>query len=196
MTATTKPRLVLGSSSPRRRDLLAQIGITPDVVVGADIDETPQKGELPKPYAARMALEKNVALHDQYNNSFIVTADTIIAVGRRVIGKPADRAEAEKIIRLLSGRAHRIYSAVCVRAPDGRIATRVQTSRMVVKRLSDVEIQSYLDTKDWDGVSGAYRLQGHFARYFSSIQGSPSGIIGLPLYDVLQMLNGLGYNGY
>lgn len=193
MTEKAKPRLILGSSSPRRVDLLKQIGYVPDVIQGADIDETPQPYELPQAYCLRMAEEKNAALAPQFPHDVVITADTIVAAGRRIIGKPEDRADAGRIIRLLSGRAHQIYSAVTIAAPGSKPVSRISVSRVKMKRLSDDEIEHFLNTNDWQGVSGAYRLQGAIAQYMLSVQGSPSGIIGLPLYETAQLLKGIGY---
>lgn len=196
MTATlpgSSPRLILGSSSPRRVQLLAQIGIVPDVVQGADIDETPHKAEIPDQYCLRVALEKNAALVAQFPDDFILTADTTGAVGRRILGKPADRAEAEAMIRLLSGRSHAIHTAVVVRAPGRAPAHRVCTSKLRIKRLSEPELQEFLDTNDWVDAAGGYKLQQHMSRHVIQINGSPSGIVGLPLYETMQLLDGLGY---
>ncbi|HEY1095877.1 MAG TPA: nucleoside triphosphate pyrophosphatase [Alphaproteobacteria bacterium] len=188
-------RLILGSSSPRRLDILNQIGMPPDVVVGADIDETPLKGELPHIYCKRIAVEKNAALATQYPNDYIVTADTTCGVGRRILMKADDRAHAERMIRLLSGRNHRIITAVCVRAPDGRLSTRVNETRLKIKHLSDAEITHFLDSKEWEGRAGAYHFTGIFARYIQKIIGSSSAILGLPAYETANMLTGLGYKG-
>jgi septum formation protein len=187
------PRLVLGSSSPRRVDMLAQIGITPDIIQAPDIDESAKPREIPSAYCVRIAMEKCAALADQFPNDFIITADTTGAVGRRILGKPEDRADAEKMIRLLSGRAHIIYTAVVVKAPGKAPVARLSENRVKVKRLSDPELQSFLDTKEWEGCAGGYKLQQYFAQYIMSISGSPSGIVGLPLYETMQLLNGLGY---
>lgn len=187
------PRLVLGSSSPRRVDMLAQIGITPDIIQGADIDETIRKGELPEAYCLRVALEKNAVLADQYPDDYIITADTIGVLGRRILGKPEDRADAEKMVRLLSGRAHLIVTSVVVKAPDKKPAQRINTSRVKIKRLSDPEIETFLNTNDWVGCSGGYKFQQHMAQHIITMSGSPSGIVGLPLYETMQLLNGSGY---
>lgn len=186
-------RLVLGSQSPRRLQLLAQIGITPDVVHAADIDETERKGEMPGPYALRVAREKNEALASQFPHDFILTADTTVSVGTRILGKAATRDEAEKMVRLLSGRAHRVYTAVVVRAPDGTIASRVNETRVKVKRMTNEEIAAHLDSNEWEGCAGSYKFQGGFARHIIAINGAASGIIGLPLFETSQLLNGLGY---
>lgn len=185
-------RLVLGSSSPRRLELLRQIGFEPDVVIGPDIDEAIIPREMPSAYCMRIALEKNIALHDRFPNDFIVTADTTVAVGRRILAKAEDAADATRMIGLLSGRAHRVYTAVVVRAPDGTMSKRLSESRVKVKPLSKQEIADYIAANDWDGFAGAYRIQGLFAKFIMQINGSPSGIIGLPVFETVQMLNGLG----
>lgn len=185
---------VLGSSSPRRLDLLQQVGITPDHVLGPDIDETPIPGEKPAAYCMRIAMEKNLALHAQFPDAYILTGDTTVAVGSRILAKAEDRADAERMIRLLSGRAHRVYTAVALRTPDGQMLHRLSESRVKVKRLSEKEIGHYLAANDWSGYAGAYRLQGMFAQYIIGMTGSPSGVIGLPVFEVMQMLKGNGYD--
>lgn len=187
------PRLILGSSSPRRLDLLAQIGIVPDVVKGPDINEDVQKGEKPEAYCLRVAIEKNIALQDEFPNDFILTADTTCAVGRRIIGKPDDRAHAKQIIQLLSGRSHLIHTAVALKASGKKLIHRLNTSRIKFKRLSNDQIEAFLDSDDWVGCAGGYKLQRHMAQHIIGITGSPSGIVGLPLYETMQMLNGSGY---
>lgn len=189
-----KARLVLGSSSPRRLELLRQIGIEPDQVIGPDIDESIIPRELPNEYCMRIALEKNAALHDKFPNDFILTADTTVAVGRRILAKAEDVKDAERMIRLLSGRAHRVYTATVLRDPSGRVMKRLSDSRVKVKPLSEQDIQKYLAANDWDGFAGAYRLQGMFAQYVIHVSGSPSGIIGLPIFETAQMLKGSGYD--
>lgn len=193
MTKIPAPRLILGSSSPRRLELLKNIRIAPDLVVGADIDETPRKGETPATYVKRMAAEKNAALAGIYPHDFILTADTSVVVGRRIIGKAADAAEQKKFMHLLSGRAHQVMTAVTLRAPDGKIAHRLQTSRIKMKRLTDTEIDAYVAENEWQGKAG-YAFDswlGHAA--VIDMRGSVSGIIGLPLYETAQLFKGLGY---
>ena len=190
---TPRPRLILGSSSPRRKELLEQIGVIPDVIIGPDINEDPHKGELPLPYVTRMALEKNAALHDKFPNDFIITADSSVIVGRRILGKPVDAMEAKKFVTLLSGRSHVVVTGVAVRAPDGRIVSRLSKSRVKVARLSEDDIEAYIVTKEWDGKAGGYMFQGVFAKHIISINGSAPGIIGIPVYETMQMLKGLGY---
>lgn len=194
MNAVSRPRLVLGSSSPRRLELLRQVGIEPDQIIGPDIDESIIPRELPADYCMRIALEKNAALHEKFADDLVLTADTTVAVGRRILAKAEDVKDAERMIRLLSGRAHRVYTATVLRAPSGQILKRLSESRVKVKRLSDQEIQEYLAANDWDGFAGAYRLQGMFARFIIQVSGSPSGIIGLPVFETVQMLKGVGYD--
>ena len=192
--AVAPPRLILGSSSPRRLQLLAQIGVTPDLVKGPDIDETPKPKEIPDAYCLRMALEKNAALQAEFANDYIITADTTVVVGRRILGKPDDRDDAEKMLKLLSGRAHRIYTSLAVKAPGRNTTSRLSISRVKVKHIGESELQEFLaDEKNWQGFAGSYSLQGQFARFIINVQGSPSGIIGLPLYETTQLLKGQGY---
>jgi septum formation protein len=192
MTEKPKARLILGSSSANRLDLLERASLTPDVIKGADIDETPRKGELPASYCVRMALEKNAALADEFPDDFILTADTAIVIGRSIYGKAQDNAEQEKFLRLFSGRSHRVLTALAVRAPNGRVSHRLHVSRVTVKRLSETEIKDYIACGEWRGKAG-YMLAGMFSRYVTRINGTYSGIIGLPLYETMQLLNGLGY---
>jgi septum formation protein len=187
-------RLILGSASPRRRDLLKQIGITPDEIFAADLDETPKPRELPASYVLRVANEKNAAVAAKFPDAFVVTADTTVALGRRIIGKAANEQEAEEMLRLLSGRAHKIITAVVIRSPDGKIVNRTTTSRVKIKRLSDVELKRFIATGEWQDCAGAYKFQQNFAQYILSAEGSISGIIGLPLYETAAMLRGLGYD--
>jgi septum formation protein len=191
MTAPA-PRLVLGSSSVRRLELLQQINVIPDIIKGPDIDETPHKNELPKKYVARMALEKNQALHQEFPNDFILTADTSVVIGRRIIGKAADATEQKKFMQLMSGRAHDVITAAAVHAPNGKLVQRLNITRIKMKRLTDQEIDAYVAGNEWQGKAG-YKFGGSIDHFVQSIQGSPSGIIGLPLYETMQMLRGLGY---
>lgn len=189
----TAPRLILGSSSPRRLELLHQAGLSPDLVAAADIDETPHKNELPRLYALRVARDKNAALAPLYPTDFIITADCTGAVGRRILGKPDSAADAERMLRLMSGRNHRIYSAVTVRNPDGRAASRVSETRVKVKHLSDGEIADLIAEGDWQGRACGYSFTGTFSRYIQQIVGTSSCILGLPIYETTNLLVGLGY---
>lgn len=190
---SAKPRLVLGSSSPRREAILKQIRMPPDIIEGADINEDALPKELPHLYCMRIAKEKCAALVSKFPNDFILTADTTCAVGRRILAKPEDIKDAERMLRLLSGRAHRILTAVCVRAPDGRMTQRLSDTRAKVKSLSDADIRDYLATLEWDGKAGGYHFYGSFAKYIAHISGSDTGILGLPAFETAQLLLGLGY---
>jgi len=185
-------RLVLASASPRRLDLLAQIGITPDAVVPADIDETPLKGELARPLAERLAAGKAVAVHT--GGQFTLAADTVVAVGRRLLPKTEKRDEAEACLRLMSGRAHQVLTGVSLIDPDGQHVTRAVLTRVRMKRLTDAEIGAYLDSLEWQGKAGGYGIQGRAAAFIANLSGSYSNVVGLPLFDTRNLLTGLGYS--
>jgi septum formation protein len=184
---------VLASASPRRLALLRQIGIEPDQIDPSDIDETPLKDETPRLAAARLARAKAEAARARHPDAFVLGADTVVAVGRRVLGKAADEAEARKFLTLISGRAHRVLSAVCLIAPDGRTAARLSESRLIFKRLTAGEIATYLAGDEWRDKAGAYAVQGRAGGFVSSLSGSYSGVVGLPLYETACLLEGLGY---
>ena len=184
-------RLILASASPRRRDLLAQIGIVPDEVRPADIDETPLKEESPRALAERLAREKAAAVA---GDGFVLAADTVVAVGRRILPKAEDEATARRCLELLSGRAHRVFTGLSVIAPDGRQASRVVDARVQVKRLTEAEIAAYLASGDWHGKAGGYAIQGPAGAFIPAINGSYSAIVGLPLYETSAMLVGLGWS--
>jgi septum formation protein len=184
-------RLILGSASPRRRELLAQLGIRPDAVRHADIDETPQPGEAPRAYAIRIAAEKAAALPPG-PGELVLCADTTVAAGRRILGKPADAAEAAAFLRLLSGRRHRVITALALRGP-GRVWQRAVTTQVAVKRLSEEEIARYLASGDWRGKAGGYAIQGPAAAFVPWIQGSWSAVVGLPLHETAILLGAAGY---
>jgi septum formation protein len=186
-------KLVLASASPRRLELLAQIGITPDAVDPAEIDEAPLKAELPAPYVLRLARAKAAAVAPRHPDAFILAADTIVACGRRILGKPEDEAAVRRFLALLSGRRHRVYGGVAVIAPDGRTATRRVVSQVAFKRLSESELAAYVATGEWGGKAGGYAIQGRGAMLVSWMQGSYSNVVGLPLFEVAQLLTGLGY---
>jgi septum formation protein len=186
-------KLVLASASPRRLELLAQIGIVPDAVDPAEIDETPLKAELPASYVLRLARAKATAVAPRHPESFILAADTIVACGRRILGKPEDEKAAHRSLTLLSGRRHRVYGGIAVITPDGRVATRGVVSQVAFKRLSESEFASYLATGEWHGKAGSYAIQGRGATLVSWMQGSYSNVVGLPLFEVAQLLTGLGY---
>lgn len=188
---TERAQLVLASASPRRLQLLAQIGITPDAVCPSDIDETPKPKELPRPLALRLAEEKLAAC--VADGAFVLAADTVVAVGRRLLPKTENIAEAEACLRLMTGRAHRVLTGVALRAPDGRVSSRVVVTRVQMKRLSEDDIASYLASGEWLGKAGGYGIQGRAAGFIKGLNGSYSGVVGLPLYDTQNMLTGLGW---
>ncbi|MEO1108928.1 MAG: Maf family protein [Pseudomonadota bacterium] len=185
---------ILGSGSPRRLDLLAQLGVQPDAVRPPDIDETPLKGELPVPYCHRIAQEKvnAVAAGD---DDVVLCADTTVALGRRILGKPEDAGEAAAFLHALSGRRHRVITSVAVRRGD-RVLQRDVVSQVRLKRLSDIEVNAYLNTGDWRGKAGAYAIQGPAGAFIPWISGSFTGIVGLPLAETSGMLQAIGYPLY
>ena len=187
-------KLVLASASPRRRDLLAQVGITPDLILAADIDETPRRGELPPAYARRMAIEKAeaAAMRDLPDGAAILAGDTVVARGRMILPKTEDEAEARRCLVLLSGRRHRVLGGIALRLPDGRVRSRLVTSSVTMKRLTDNDIDAYIATGDWQGKAGGYAIQGPAAALIRHIDGSYSNIVGFSLYDVAALLAGNG----
>lgn len=183
-------RLILGSASQRRKDLLAQVGIVPDDLRPADIDETPLPNEAPRLYVARMAREKAAAVPIQ-PDEIVLTADTTVSVGRRILGKPADDADAVSFLTLLSGRRHRVTTAVCVRMANLTRDRMVET-RVKFKRLSSSEIEAYISSDEWRGKAGGYAIQGRAAAFIPEINGSYSNVVGLPLTETVNLLTGLG----
>ena len=184
-------RLILGSASPRRRALLAQIGVVPDQICAAEIDETPRKGELPRVYVERMAREKASAIAAA-PRSLVLTADTTVSVGRRILGKPETEAQAVQFLLLLTGRRHRVTTTVCL-ALDGRIWTRTVETRVKVKRLSDAEVSAYIRSGEWRGKAGGYAIQGLAGAFIPEIHGSYTNVVGLPLTETAGLLLGAGY---
>lgn len=189
-----KPKFILGSGSPRRLELLAQIGVVPDAVRAPDIDETPLKGELPRPYCARMAREKVAAVPADAGD-VVLCADTTVALGRRILGKPEDVAEAEAFLRKMSGRRHKVITAVAVRCGD-RIWERDVQSDVKMKVLSEPELRAYLAGGDWQGKAGGYGIQGAAGAFLPWISGSFSAIVGLPLAETANLLIAAGYPLY
>lgn len=187
------PPLVLASASPRRIELLAQVGIAPDRIVPADIDETPLKGETPPRLAERLALTKAETVAGREPEALVLAADTVVAVGRRLLEKPADEAEARRFLALLSGRNHRVFTGVALKAPGRGAAVRVVETRVSLKPLSDDEITAYLDTGDWRGKAGGYAIQGPAGAFVRRIVGSHPAVMGLPLYETVQLLRGAGW---
>jgi septum formation protein len=186
-------RLVLASASPRRLELLAQIGLAPDAVDPAALDESALKRELPPATAKRLALAKAAAVARRHPGAYVLAADTVVACGRRALPKPANEAEAARCLDLLSGRRHRVLGGVAVAAPDGRVAVRVVATTVAFKRLTEAERRAYLKSGEWRGKAGGYAIQGMAARFVAAINGSYSNVVGLPLYETAQMLAGLGF---
>ena len=182
--------LILASASPRRRDLLAQIGIVPDAICPTDIDETRHRDESPRALAERLAREKAAACPEA---GFVLAADTVVALGQRNLEKAADAEEAEAFLRLLSGRAHQCITGIAVKAPDGRVNSRTVMARVKMKRLTDQEIAAYIASEEWRGKAGGYGIQGAAGAFVTSINGSYTAIVGLPLYETKAMLEGLGW---
>ena len=185
--------LVLASASPRRLQLLQQVGILPGDVDPADIDETPRRRELPQHYARRVARDKLDAVAARHPGCFLLAADTVVAVGRRILPKPAKEAEARACLALLSGRRHRVLGGVAVQAPDGRRAEALVTTAVIFKRLSDEEMRRYLAGGEWRGKAGGYAIQGAAAAFIPKIIGSYPNVVGLPLVETCNLLTGLGY---
>ncbi len=184
-------RLILGSGSPRRRELLAQIGVVADEIRPPDINETPLKAELPRPYCIRMAREKAHAVTAQ-PDEIVLTADTTVALGRRILGKPETAAEAAEFLLSLSGRRHKVITAVAVRH-DLRLLEHNVVTNVKMKRLSDEELNAYLATDDWQGKAGGYGIQGPAGALIPWIQGSFTAVVGLPLAETAGLLRAVGY---
>lgn len=187
--------LILASASPRRLELLRQVGVEPDLVSPADVDESVLKRELPRDHACRLAAEKAACVAAGHPDAFVLGADTVVACGRRILGKTEDKAEALRFLTLLSGRRHRVYGGVCVMAPDGRSIRRVVQTAVTFKRLSAEEIERYLADGEWRGKAGAYAIQGRAAVFVRQLGGSYSNVVGLPLFETMAMLRGLGAVG-
>lgn len=187
--------LVLASASPRRLELLRQVGIEPDRVDPADIDETPLRDETPRRLVARLALGKAQAVAARHPEAHVLAADTIVAVGRRILGKPEDEPDARRMLTLLSGRPHKVLTGVAVIAPDGRSASRVVESRITFKRITDPELDAFIAGGDWTDASGGYKIHRLAGAFVTDISGSYTSVVGLPLYETLNLLGGLGWRG-
>lgn len=188
-----RPELALASASPRRLDLLRQIGLVPDRVAPADIDETPLRDERPRQLALRLAVQKGEAAQERLAGMFVISADTVVAVGRRILPKPETEEEARSCLRLLSGRKHDVLTGVAVLAPDGRQASRLVEARVELKRLSHMDVEGYIGCGEWRGKAGGYAIQGLAGGFVTGIAGSYSAIVGLPLYETAALLEGVGY---
>ena len=189
----TGPPLVLASASPRRLELLRQVGLVPDCIDPADIDETPRHGELPPAHAMRLAQEKARAVIPRHPGAYVLAADTVVACGRRILPKTEDEASARRCLELLSGRRHRVHGGVTVVGPDGRLVSRRVDSQVAFKRLSEAEIWAYLRSCEWRGKAGGYAIQGRAAALIRWVSGSYSNVVGLPLFETVQLLAGRGY---
>ena len=189
----TKIKLILASSSPQRKKLLETIGISPDEIVPANIDETPLKREKPKDFAIRMAREKAFSVAKENLNNFILSGDTIVTTGQRIIGKPSSKNEAKQFLKLLSGRRHRVLSAFTLIKPDYSEVTKVVVSRVKFSRLSDKELNEYLDTNEWQGKAGGYAIQGRASAFVPWISGSYTGVMGFPMNEIKNLLKSSGW---
>ncbi len=186
-------KLILASASPRRSALLEQIGVAPDAVVPADIDETPLPGELPRDYAKRLAAEKADAVAAGHPGALVLAADTAVACGRRILPKAEDPATARACLELLSGRSHRVFSGLALAGPGEERRLRIIETRVKVRRLDEAAIAAYLESGEWKGKAGGYAIQGRFAIHVVSIIGSYPSVVGLPLYETANLLCGAGW---
>ena len=194
---TGTAKLVLASASPRRQSLLAQIGVMPDQVIASDIDESLHRDEMPVAYAARLAREKAQATAHRPDcdaRAFVLAADTVVCVGRRIIPKPETMEEAQRALALLSGRGHRVLTGVALRRPDGQIHARLVETRLGFKRLSVQEQKAYLASGEWQGKAGGYAIQGLAAVFVTRMVGSFTNVVGLPLAETAALLQGAGYS--
>lgn len=191
MLRVAEPELVLASASPRRRELIARLGIVPARIAAADIDETPARGELPRVYAARMAREKAEAVAAP--GAHILAGDTVVALGRRVLPKAEDEATARQCLQLMSGRRHRVLSAIALKSPDGSLHERLSETIVRFKPLSTAEIDAYVAGGEWHGKAGGYAIQGSAEGLIAWISGSHSGVVGLPLFETRAVLKAAGF---
>ncbi len=189
----TPQRLVLASASPRRLDLLRQIELEPDAIEAADVDESPLKDETPRRLALRLAVAKAALVAIRQPAGFVLAADTVVAVGRRVLPKAETADQNRACLKLLSGRAHRVLTGLCVMAPDGRTARRLVESRVTFKRLTPAELEGYVRSGEGLGKAGGYAIQGRAGALAVELRGSYSGVVGLPLYETCALLTGVGY---
>ena len=188
MSASGDPEFILASASPRRRELLARLGIQPARIIAADIDETPLPGELPRAHAVRLAAEKARAAAAMVPGAYILAGDTVVGVGRRILPKAEDEATARACLALISGRRHRVFSAVALAAPDGTVRAALSETALRFKRLSNSEIDAYIAGGEWHGKAGGYAIQGMAEGFCLWLAGSHSGVVGLPLYETRKLL--------
>jgi septum formation protein len=200
--ADTPVKLVLASASPRRLALLEQVGIVPNLLNPADLDETPKKRETPRRLSIRLAEEKARAVREAPlvkkldGKVFILAADTVVGLGRRILPKAEDRDQAYSCLTLLSGRSHWVYSTAALIGPDGRLRSRCSETKVRFKRLSQEDVETYLKTGDWRGKAGGYAIQGRAEAFVRMLTGSYSGVVGLPLHESINLLQGAGYPVY
>ena len=194
---TGRIKLILASASPRRRDLLAQIGITPDDIVGAAVDESPKRGERPRDLAVRLGRAKVEAARDALkpgqDGALVLAADTVVAVGRRILGQAGTSSDAERFLKLLSGRNHRVFTGLALVTRSGEVRIRCVESRVTFKRLSPDELAAYLASGEWRGKAGGYAIQGKAGAFVTRLVGSYSNVVGLPLAETAALLEGEGY---
>ena len=185
--------LILASASPRRKDLLASIGIIPASIIPADIDETPRKDEQPRVYVQRIAQEKAQHIASSHKEAFVLGADTVVACGRRILPKAEDEATARKCLKLLSGRRHRVYTAIAIVTPQGKLLSKTVMTQVSFLKLDTKAIESYIKSGEWHGKAGGYAIQGSAQSFIPSINGSYSSVVGLPLAETKQLLISAGY---
>lgn len=191
--AAQRPPLVLASASPRRRELLARIGVVPDAILAPDVDETPRKAELPRLLAQRLARVKAEAIAARRPDALVLAADTVVGLGSRILGKPADAAEAARFLALLSGRRHRVVTGVCLVAPGGRTTERLVTTILAFQRLTAAQQAAYIAGGEWQGAAGGYQIQQGAEAFVRFLSGSHSNVVGLPLFETAQLLRGVGW---
>ena len=185
--------LVLASASPRRAELLDQIGVVPNLIVPPNIDETVITGESPRQLVSRLSVNKAIWVSEKHSGSIILAADTIVACGRRILSKAENLEQARNFLNLLSGRRHKVISGLAIISPNGRLHKRIVETQVNFKRLSPTELDLYLKSGEWEDKAGAYAIQGLGAKFVKSINGSYSNVVGLPLFETAQLLEGLGY---
>ncbi|MGG5820072.1 Maf family protein [Falsiroseomonas sp. HW251] len=191
--AGVRPPLVLASASPRRLELLARIGVVPDRVLPVDLDENPLKAEQPRALAQRLARAKAEAAHAEAPDAIVLAADTVVGVGRRQLGKPADEAEARRFLDLMSGRRHRVMTGVCLLRPDGSCSERLVTTILAFQRLTPQQMDQHIESGEWRGVAGGYQIQKRAEAWVRFLSGSHSNVVGLPLFETAQLLRGAGW---
>lgn len=192
MNGPKDPRFILASASPRRLDLLGQIGVSPDAVVPADINEDPMDGELPRGHALRLAQEKAAVIAGRFPGDIVLAADTVVGVGRRILPKTETEREARKCLTLMSGRGHRVFTGVAMIDKAGDMKHRIVETRLRIKRLSITEIDAYIASGEWQGKAGGYGIQGYAGAFISNLVGSYTNVVGLPLFETRNLLISAG----